>query len=77
MFYGLSTGAERSLIADLVDARHGRGLAYGVFNFVVGVVIFPASVLFGWVAAHYGQDVGFAADAALAAAASLGLVVLL
>jgi MFS family permease len=76
-FYGFTDGVERALIADLVDAKQGRGFAYGVFNFVVGVMIFPASLLFGWVAARYGATTGFIADAVLAACATVGLASLL
>ncbi len=73
-FYGLADGVERSFIADLVPEGQGRGFAYGVFSFVVGVMSFPASLLFGLALARWGEQTSFLADAAIATAATVGLI---
>ncbi|MBI3556648.1 MAG: MFS transporter [Deltaproteobacteria bacterium] len=75
-FYGFADGVERSFIADLVPTGAGRGFAYGVFSFVVGVMSFPASLLFGIALSHWGEKASFLADAAIAAVATIGLTLL-
>lgn len=72
-FYGLflaaTEGAEKALVADL--APHNQlGTAYGWFNLIAGIMLLPASILFGWL----WQDIspltafGFSAACALLAA---------
>jgi MFS family permease len=46
LFYALTEGAERALVADLAPA-HLRGKAFGAFHAGVGLAALPASVLFG------------------------------
>jgi MFS family permease len=46
LFYALTEGAERALVADLAPA-HLRGKAFGAFHASVGLAALPASVLFG------------------------------
>jgi MFS family permease len=46
MFYGLVYGTSNALIADLVP-ENLRGTAYGTYNFVVGLLAFPASLIAG------------------------------
>lgn len=46
VYYGLAEGAARAFVADLVPDEQ-RGLAYGLYNTVVGVTVFPASILAG------------------------------
>jgi MFS family permease len=75
-FYGLSEGAERALIADLVPAEK-RGTAYGVFNFTVGVFAFPASFAFGIALARFGPGPSFVATGGVAAAAAAALAFLI
>lgn len=50
-FYGLflasTEGVEKALVADL--APEGlQGAAFGLFNMTAGVMLLPASILFGW-----------------------------
>lgn len=51
-FYGLfmaaTEGAERALVADLAPAEL-VGTAFGWFNLVAGIMLLPASILFGWI----------------------------
>jgi MFS family permease len=46
VFYALTEGAERALVADLAPS-HLRGKAFGAFHASVGLAALPASVLFG------------------------------
>ena len=50
-FYGLfmaaTEGVEKALVADLAPSER-RGTAFGWFNLTAGVMLFPASVVFGW-----------------------------
>lgn len=75
VFYGLTEGAQKALVADLVPAAR-RGTAYGWFNFAVGIAALPASLIFGLVWDKAGAGVAFAMGAALAGLATLGLVTL-
>src|SRR5436309_8278057 len=46
LYYGLTEPAEKTLVADLVGSER-KGLAYGWYNFAVGVATLPASLIFG------------------------------
>lgn len=50
-FYGLfmasTEGVEKALVADLAPEGR-RGTAFGWFNLTAGIMLLPASVLFGW-----------------------------
>jgi MFS family permease len=50
-FYGLfmaaTEGVEKALVADLAPAER-RGTAFGWFNLTAGVMLLPASLVFGW-----------------------------
>ncbi len=70
LYFGLTEGAERALVADLVPAER-RGVGYGAFHFVVGAGMLPASVLFGVLWDVWGVREAFLWGAALALAATL------
>ena len=72
LFYALTEGAERALVADLAPA-HLRGKAFGAFHASVGLAALPASVLFGVWWKLLGPRVAFliGASIALIAAACL------
>jgi MFS family permease len=67
---GLTEGAERALVADMVGPE-ARGRAFGAFHLAVGIGALPASLLTGFVwkasgpAAAFGIGAGFAALGAL------------
>lgn len=50
-FYGLfmaaTEGTEKALVADMV-ASEVLGTAYGWFNLTAGIMLLPASIIFGW-----------------------------
>ncbi|MGZ5011959.1 MAG: MFS transporter [Methylobacter sp.] len=50
-FYGLfmaaTEGAEKALVADMVS-NEVLGTAYGWFNLTAGIMLLPASIIFGW-----------------------------
>jgi MFS family permease len=75
LFYGLTEGAERALVADLVPAD-SRGRAFGVFHGSIGIAALPASVLFGLWWKLFGPSTAFAIGAGLALLSAAGLLAL-
>ncbi len=73
LFFGLTEGTEKALVADLVPAAR-RGTAFGWFNFAVGIAALPASLMFGIIWDQAGPATAFSVGAALAAIASFGLL---
>lgn len=75
-FYGLflaaTEGVEKALVADLAPSAM-LGTAYGWFNLASGIVLLPASLLFGWFYETAGATVafGFSAGCALLSTALL------
>lgn len=70
VFFGLTEGAEKALVADLV-APHARGTAFGWYHLTVGLAALPASLLFGAIWDRRGAPAAFLTGAALALAASV------
>ena len=75
VYFGLTEGAERALVADLVSADR-RGTAYGWFNLSIGLGALPASLMFGWVWDKAGAPTAFVMGASLAMAAAVGMLLL-
>jgi MFS family permease len=73
VFFGLTEGAERALMADLVIPER-RGTAFGWYNLAIGLGALPASLLFGWVWDRAGAPVAFTMGASLALAAAAGML---
>jgi len=69
LFYALTEPAEKTLVANLVGSEH-RGLAYGWFNFAIGIATLPASLLFGALYDAFGALAAFGTGAGLALAAA-------
>ncbi|HVU88338.1 MAG TPA: MFS transporter [Pirellulales bacterium] len=65
LFYALTEPPEKTLVAELVPGER-KGLAYGWYNFAIGVAAMPASVLFGYLYKDYGALTAFSTGAALA-----------
>lgn len=72
-YYGLTEGAERALLADVVPPE-SWGKAYGWYHGVVGLAALPASLLFGVFWATLGPRLAFRISALLALAALLLLI---
>lgn len=73
LFYGLTEGAERALVSDLVPAER-RGFAFGLYNAAIGVTALPANLLAGALWQAYGRPAAFGFGALMAAIAALVLV---
>ncbi len=71
IYYAMTDGAVRALVADLV-APEVRGTAFGIQQFVSGILLLPASVGMGWL---YDRIHGraFYVGAALALVSALGI----
>lgn len=76
LFYALTEGAEKALVADLVPA-HLRGSAFGLYNLAIGLSALPASAIMGvlWYRFTPLAAFGFGGGLALLAALLLTLVV--
>jgi MFS family permease len=78
IYYGLTVGTAKSLVADLVP-KSQRGTAYGWYNGAVGLAALPASLLAGLLWQGIGKWRGFGAQApflfgAVIALAAVGLL---
>ncbi len=69
LFYALTEPPEKTLVAQLVPGER-KGLAYGWYNFAIGVAAMPASVLFGYLYKDFGALVAFSSGAGLALVAA-------
>lgn len=74
LFYAMTEGAERALVADLAPARL-RGRAFGAFHASVGFASLPASILFGLWWKAFGPRGAFLIGAGIAVAATAALLV--
>jgi len=76
LYYGLTEGTARALVADLVQPEQ-RGTAYGLFNGVVGLTVLPASLIAGVLWQGLGHWSGFGPAAPFLFGAALALLALL
>ncbi|HEY5619112.1 MAG TPA: MFS transporter [Vicinamibacterales bacterium] len=75
VFFALTEGSEKALVADLAPAdRHG--VAFGAYNAVLGVGALAASVVFGLLYERFGAPTAFATGATLAASAAVLLTLI-
>lgn len=65
LFYAMTEGTERALVADLVPAAR-RGSAYGWYNLAIGLGALPASLIFGMIWDRVSPAAAFSFGAALA-----------
>ena len=70
IYYGLTEGAQKALVVDLVPSEW-RGRALGALQMAIGLAVLPASVLFGLAYKRWGAGAAFSIGAGLALAASL------
>lgn len=71
-YFGLTEGAEKALVADLVEDEK-RGTAYGFYNLAFGITVFPASLLFGFLWTSFGVSTAFLVSAAISIFAAIAL----
>ena len=74
VFYALTEGTEKALVADLVPASR-RGAAYGWFNLAIGLGALPASLIFGAIWDRVGAHFAFIFGGTLALVAAIAMSV--
>jgi MFS family permease len=72
LYHGTTQGVANALVADLVPPAR-RGMAYGLYNTVVGAAALPASVVAGLLWDAFGPAAPFFLGAGLALVAVVGL----
>ncbi len=70
LFMAATEGAEKALVADLAPTPL-LGTAYGWFNLTAGIMLLPASLLFGWLWQGFGPAFAFGLTAGCALLAAL------
>ncbi len=75
IYYGLTEGTEKALVADLSPAT-GRGTAFGFYNAALGLGALLASIVFGVLYDRFGHAAAFGTGAALAGMAAVLLLLL-
>jgi MFS family permease len=73
IFYALTEPSEKTFVAQLVGSER-KGLAYGWYNFAMGISTLPASLIFGALYQEFGALVAFGWGAALALIAAILLL---
>jgi MFS family permease len=70
LFLAATEGVEKALVADMVP-KTNTGTAYGWYNLVVGILLLPASALFGWIWSAFSPFAAFAFGSSCAFLAAL------
>ncbi|MCZ7624967.1 MAG: MFS transporter [Candidatus Methylomirabilota bacterium] len=76
LYFGLTEGGERALIADLVPPER-RASAFGLFHACIGIAALPSSLLMGYLYQTFGAGPAFTVGAALAGLSAPLLLLLL
>ncbi len=58
VYYGITQGVAKAIISDLVVPSR-RGLAFGLYNMVVGLALLPSSIIAGFLWQYFGSAVAF------------------
>lgn len=72
-YYGATEGVAKALVADVVP-KDRQGTAFGIYNMVVGLTLFLASVLAGYLWQYFSPAATFYFGALMSFLAFLGLV---
>ncbi len=72
IYFGLTEGVEKALVADLVPAAR-RGAAFGWYNLAIGLGALPASLIFGAIWDRAGAPAAFTFCAFMALIAAIGI----
>ncbi len=75
LYFGLTEGVERAFVADVIKSEQ-RGIAFGLYNCVLGLAALPASLIFGVVWEQIGFQAAFLFGAVVALVASVLLILL-
>jgi MFS family permease len=70
VFYALTEPAEKTLVANLVGPER-KGLAFGWYNFAIGIAALPSSLIFGGLYEEFGPLAAFGWGAGLALVAAV------
>lgn len=70
IFLAATEGAEKALVADMVPAEQA-GTAFGWYNLVSGILLLPASLVFGWLWSDLAPLAAFAFGSICALSAAL------
>lgn len=73
VYFGLTEGAEKALVADLVPAER-RGAAYGWYHLAFGIAVFPASLMLGAIWKYFGFQAAFLTSAVISTVAAFLLL---
>ncbi len=73
--YSLTEPASKALVGHLTPPER-KGLAFGWFNFAVGIAALPSSLMFGWLYQQFGGLTAFIWGSTLAAIAAMLLLVI-
>ncbi|OGC79681.1 MAG: hypothetical protein A2145_04400 [candidate division Zixibacteria bacterium RBG_16_40_9] len=70
IYYGISDGLLRALVSDLVPAQK-KGTAFGIYHFVIGVTVLPASLIFGFLWQSFSPPIPFLFSSVISLASAL------
>ena len=70
LFFAVTEPAEKTLVTQLVGQQR-KGLAFGWFNFAIGIAALPSSLLFGWLYERFDALAAFGWGAAMAILAAI------
>ena len=71
VYYGISDGALRAFVADMVKDEDKRGTAYGFYHGAIGLCALPASLILGFLWQGFGAAVAFSFGSILAIIAGI------
>jgi len=70
LFFAATEGVEKALVADLAP-QNKTGTAFGWFNLIAGIMLLPASLIFGEIYQRMGASLAFTFSAVCAGSAAL------
>lgn len=73
IYYGMTQGVAKAIVSDLVPQLH-QGLAFGLYNMTVGLALFPASLMAGFLWQRFSSTTAFYFGGTLAVLAAFGLL---
>lgn len=74
IYFGLTEGTEKALVADLVESQEKRGTAFGFYNLAFSITVLPASIIFGALWSYYGASAAFLISAVISICAAFLLL---